>query len=501
MNRGTMGKLILAIDQGTGGTKTVLFNAEGEVVGKAAVPLLSVYPQVGFVEQDPQDLFENVLRSARQCVGEARKVDPQAPERVAAVGISNQRETFLLWDEGGNPICNAVVWQCKRSVPICERLKGTSVESEVRARTGLIIDPYFSGAKLTWLLENTPSIRDGVKSGQVYFGTVDTWILFKLTKGGSYCTDYTNASRTLLFNIHSLSWDDTLIEAFGATGLLLPEVFPCSYTFGESDFEALFPKPIPIAGMIGDSHAAAFGEGCFQPGEAKATLGTGSSILCNIGSRPSPSTHGMVTTICWATQGRIDYALEGIIVSCGATVKWLRDQLGLIVKSADTESMARSVKNNGGVFFIPAFSGMGAPHWKMDARAAIVGLTFGANRNHIARAALESVAFQIKDVIQAMQQDSDTPLSELKVDGGMAGNRLLMQLVADLLEVRVVVSGLEEVSALGAAYMAGLGIGVFDSLADLAPPPGTQTFFDPSDASGRLEEDYRVWRQMIAKHC
>jgi glycerol kinase len=496
-----MGNLILAIDQGTGGTKTVIFNAEGEVIGQAAVPLRSVYPQVGFVEQDPEDLYANVLSAVRRCLDEAKTVDPQAPGRIAAVGISNQRETFLLWDAGGNPICNAVVWQCKRSVPICERLRGTRVEAEVHARTGLIIDPYFSGAKLTWLIENTPTIRDGIKSGQVYFGTVDTWILFKLTQGRSYCTDYTNASRTLLFNIHSLSWDNILIEAFGAKGLRLPQVLPSSSAFGESDFEALLPKPVPITGMIGDSHAAAFGEGCFQPGEAKATLGTGSSILCNIGPRPSSSTHGMVTTICWATADRIDYALEGIIVTCGATIKWLRDQIGLIVKSADTESMALAVEDNGGVYLLPAFSGMGAPHWKMDAKAAIVGLTFGANRNHIARAALESVAFQIKDVIEAMGQDSGTPLSELKVDGGMTGNRLLMQLMADLLKVRVVASGLEEVSALGAAYMAGLGIGVFDSLADLAPPPGTQAVYNPSDASGRLEEDYRVWGQMIAKHC
>jgi glycerol kinase len=496
-----MGKLILAIDQGTGGTKTILFDAQGTVVGKAAAALQSVYPQVGFVEQDPQDLYENVLRSVRQCLGDASKVDPQAPERVAAVGISNQRETFLLWDGGGHPICNAVVWQCKRSVPICERLKGTSVEAEVRARTGLIIDPYFSGAKLTWLLENNPSVRKGVRSGQVYFGTVDTWILFKLTKGDSYRTDYTNAARTLLFNIHSLSWDATLIDAFDATGLRLPEALPSSHVFGASDFEGLFPKPIPIAGMIGDSHAAAFGEGCFQPGEAKATLGTGSSILCNIGPRPSASDHGMVTTICWAAEGRVDYALEGIIVTCGATIKWLRDQLGLIVKSADTESMALAVEDNGGVYLLPAFSGLGAPHWKMDARAAIAGLTFGANRNHIARAALESVAFQIKDVIEAMGQDSGTPLSELKVDGGMTGNRLLLQLIADLLKVRVVASGLEEVSALGAAYLAGLGSGVIGSLADLAPPPGTQSFYDPSGGSGRLEEDHRVWRQMIAKHC
>jgi glycerol kinase len=417
------------------------------------------------------------------------------------VGISSQRETFLLWDEEGNALCKAVVWQCKRAVPICERLKGTRVETEVRSRTGLIIDPYFSGAKLIWLLENEPLLRQRVQSGQAHFGTVDAWILFKLTGGRAYYTDYTNASRTLLFNIHSLACDDVLIEAFGAGGLRLPEPAPSAFHFGENDFEGLFPAPVPITGMIGDSHAAAFGEGCFRPGEAKATLGTGSSILCNIGPTPSTSKHGMVTTICWSTEERTDYALEGIIVSCGATVKWLRDQLGLMAHSADTESMAQSVTDNGGVYLLPAFSGMGAPHWKMDAKAAIVGLTFGSSKAHVARAALESVAFQIKDVIEAMQQDSGTPLAELKVDGGMTKNRFLMQLTADLLGVRVVASGLEEVSALGAAYMAALGSKLFKGLADLETLSRDQITFEPSGSKGRIHDDYETWRQMVDKHC
>ena len=414
-----MNHLILAIDQGTGGTKTVLFETDGGVVAKAAVPLQSHYPQVGFVEQDPGELYENVLASVRLCIDKAVQQDRNVPNRIVAAGVSNQRETFLLWDNAGTPLCRAVVWQCKRAVPICERLKGTSVEAEIRARTGLIMDPYFSGAKLAWLMENDPVAKDAVHSGQALFGTVDTWLLYRLTNGGSYFTDYTNASRTLLFNIHTLDWDEILLNAFGATGLVLPKAAPSSFLYGASDFEGLFPTPIPITGMIGDSHAAAFGEGCFHPGEAKATLGTGSSILCNIGPVPLASDHGMVTTICWSTVERIDYALEGIIVTCGATVKWLRDQLGLIASSAETESMARAVESNGGVYFIPAFSGMGAPHWKMDARASIVGLTFGSNKNHVVRAALESVAFQIKDVIVAMEKDSGISLSELKVDGGM----------------------------------------------------------------------------------
>ena len=501
MNRGTMGKLILAIDQGTGGTKTILFDDAGGVVSKAAVPLRSYYPQAGFVEQDPRELYENVLASVRGCIEAAVKDDPNAPDRIVAAGVSNQRETFLLWDESGAPLCKAVVWQCKRSVPICERLKGTSVAAEIRARTGLIIDPYFSGAKLAWLIENDPVVGEAVNCGKARFGTVDSWILYQLTGGDSYFTDYTNASRTLLFNIHTLDWDETLLDAFGAGGLVTPQAAPSSFSYGASDFDGLFPNPIPITGMIGDSHAAAFGEGCFHPGEAKATLGTGSSILCNIGQVPSASDHGMVTTLCWSTAQRIDYALEGIIVTCGATVKWLRDQLGLIVRSADTESIARSVADNGGVYLLPAFSGMGAPHWKMDAKAAIVGLTFGSSKNHIIRAALESVAFQIKDVILAMEKDSGISLSEIKLDGGMTSNRFLMQLIADLLGVKTVTIGLEEVSALGAAYMAGLEIGVFESIDDLITLHHNHRVFEPVIGAERIHEDYRTWQAMIHKHC
>jgi glycerol kinase len=496
-----MNKLILAIDQGTGGTKTVLFETDGGVVSKAAVPLQSHYPQVGFVEQDPGELYENVLASVRLCIDKAVQEDRNVLNRIVAAGISNQRETFLLWDKTGTPLCRAVVWQCKRAVPICERLKGTSVEAEIRARTGLIMDPYFSGAKLAWLMENDPVVKDAVHSGKACFGTVDTWLLYRLTDGGSYFTDYTNASRTLLFNIHTLDWDEILLNAFGAASLVTPKVAPSSFPYGASDFEGLFPTPIPITGMIGDSHAAAFGEGCFHPGEAKATLGTGSSILCNIGPVPLASDHGMVTTICWSTVERIDYALEGIIVTCGATVKWLRDQLGLIASSAETESMARAVESNGGVYFIPAFSGMGAPHWKMDARAAIVGLTFGSNKNHVVRAALESVAFQIKDVIVAMEKDSGISLSELKVDGGMTANSFLMQLIADLLGVKAVNIGLEEVSALGAAYMAGLGVGEFKSINDLSALHYSQKVFEPSEATEQIQENYVAWQAMIAKHC
>lgn len=487
---------ILAIDQGTGGTKSVVFNGRGEIVAKAFVALASSYPQPGFVEQDPHAIYANALDSARACIRNL----PEAADKIAAVGISNQRETFLLWDESGAPLTTAIVWQCKRSTALCERLKGTGLEAEVKARTGLIIDPYFSGTKLAWLIENDPAVKDAVRSGKARFGNVDAWLLYRLTKGASFFTDYTNASRTLLFNIHALDWDETLLSAFGAEGLVLPKPCPSSFDFGASDFEGLFSRPIPIYGMIGDSHAAAFGEGCFSPGEAKATLGTGSSILCNIGEKPKTSDHGMVTTICWSAQERTDYAFEGVIVTCGATIKWLRDQLGILASSEEVEAMAQSVTDNGGVYLIPAFSGLGAPHWKMGATASIVGLTLGSNKNHVARAALESVAYQIKDVIAAMEKDGGAPLSELKLDGGMTRNRFLMQLIADLLGVRIATIGLEEASALGAAYMAGLKAGVFKDIEALGALHAEKEVFEPG-AGKQVRRDYEIWRSMIIKHA
>ncbi|THB66189.1 MAG: glycerol kinase GlpK [Desulfovibrio sp.] len=496
-----MERLILAIDQGTGGTKTVLFDSQGRIAAKAAHPLPSLYPQVGFVEQDPLEIYNNVITSLRLCLDQASADTPDVLARIISAGISNQRETFLLWDDSGNPLCNAVVWQCKRSVPICEKLKGSSVEQEIRSRTGLIVDPYFSGTKLAWLMENNATVKDAVRSGKARFGTVDTWLLYKLTRGESYFTDYTNASRTLLFNIHTLTWDAILLEAFGVDPLILPQTAPSSAHFGSSDFEGLFPHPIPISGMIGDSHAAAFGQGCFSPGQAKATLGTGSSILCNIGGSPKPSGHGMVSTICWSTGDRVDHALEGIIVTCGATIQWLRDKLGLMASSADTEAMARSVDSSGGVFLIPAFSGMGAPHWKMDAKASLVGLTLGSDKNHVARAALESVAFQIKDVIMAMEEDSGVPLLELKLDGGMTSNKFLMEMITDLLGVPTVTMGMEEVSALGAAYLAGLESGMFAGLDALPSFQARATTYVPSSAAEHIRENHATWREMIHKHC
>lgn len=496
-----MSELILAIDQGTSGTKSVLFDRNAKILSRWDIESQSFFPQPGFVEQDPVELYENTLTSVNYCIYEAAKNNTDVVSRIRAIGISNQRETFLLWDKKGNPLCNAIVWQCKRSIPVCERLKGSVVEEEIKKRTGLLLDPYFSGAKLAWIIENLPKVKNAVAGGEAYFGTVDTWLLFKLTHGNSYYTDFTNAARTLLFNIHTLDWDETLIRAFGAEGIKTPMAVPSSFGFGSTDFGGTLPAPVPITGMIGDSHAAAFGDGCFHPGQAKATLGTGSSILCNTGSAPSVSEHGMVTTICWSMEDRLDYALEGIIVTCGATIKWLRDQLGLFSSNTEIETIASTLENNGGVYLIPAFSGMGAPYWKMDARASIVGLTFGVDKKHVIRAALESVAYQIKDVISSMEKDSGISLSELKVDGGMTGNHWLMQMIADLLGVRVTTIGLEEVSALGAAYMAGLEAGIFKDIKELSTLHTTAKYFDPNPEPAGLLENYEVWKSMIDKHC
>ncbi len=459
---------ILAVDQGTSGTKAIVFDRAGRLVAKATEPLASSFPSPGFVEQDPVEIYRNVLASVKACLDQFRANVSDDLTQIVTCGISNQRETFCLWEASGTPLCNAIVWQCKRSVEICDRLKNSGIEEEVAKRTGLIIDPYFSGTKLLWLCEYEPRVRKAIDAGQALFGTVDTWLLYKLTGGSSFLTDYTNASRTLFFNIDQLRWDQDLLSQFKLQGLKLPEARPSSFLYGASDFEGLLPQEIPISAMIGDSHAAAFGEGCFSPGTAKATLGTGCSILLNTGSQRIASTTGMVTTICWSTADRVDYALEGIIVTCGATINWLRDNLGLFAESRDTEAMARSVPDTNGAYLVPAFSGLGAPHWLMDLRAAIVGLTFGCDRNHIVRAALESIPYQIKDVIAAMEQDSGIPLQQLRVDGGISANRFVMQFLADLLQTQVVNIGMQDVSALGAAYMAGLQQGVFTDIDHLA---------------------------------
>jgi len=488
---------ILAIDQGTSGTKTIVFDSKGQIVSKATSELKSYFPQPGFVEQDPIEIYQSVLDSVKICLKKFSEDPSRKLKDITACGISNQRETLVLWDKKGNPLCSAVVWQCKRSVEICNRLKNSELEDEVNSRTGLIIDPYFSGTKLIWLYENDSRIKNAIDAGDAYFGTVDAWLLFKLTEGKSYATDYTNACRTLFFNINDLKWDKYLLDNFNFQKLNLPQAEPSSHLYGRSDFEGLLPDGIDISAMIGDSHAAAFGEGCFSSGTAKATLGTGSSILLNIGSKPVKSKSAMVSTICWSTSDRVDYALEGIIVTCGATINWLRDRLGLFAESRQTQDIALSVEDNNGVYLVPAFSGLGAPHWKMDLKAAILGLTFGCDKNHIVRAALESIPYQIKDVITAMEVDSGIKLKELKVDGGITANQFVMQFLTDLLKTNVVNIGIEDVSALGAAYMAGLQKGIFQSIEQLKNINVTTKQFSPGADSEKVYCFYEGWQKAV----
>ncbi|KAA5540886.1 FGGY family carbohydrate kinase [Adhaeribacter rhizoryzae] len=487
---------ILAIDQGTSSTKSLVFDAEGKVVARGSEPLRTLYSEGGHVEQQPEEIYQNVLQSVTQCLAEFTSKGEDL-KNIQAIGISNQRETFVVWDETGTPLYNAVVWQCKRSISICERLSQEGLNETVRQKTGLIIDPYFSGTKLIWLYENIVPVREAIDAGKAYFGTIDTWLLYKLTNGKSYLTDYTNASRTLFFNLHDLSWDQGLLAQFGLFRLNLPEPKPSAAFFGETDFGGLLPEPVNITGIIGDSHAAAFGEGCFVPGTAKATMGTGSSIMMNIGDSPKPSGRGMITTICWSTEARVDYALEGVIVTCGATIEWLKNELGLLTDSRQTEAMAQAVPDNNGVYLVPAFSGLGAPHWDMSRKASITGLTFDCNKNHIVRAALESIPYQIKDVIQAMELDAGIDLAALMVDGGITANNFVVQFLADLLEKPVVKIGMPEVSALGAAYLAGLKEGIFQNIQHLKTLNAIKTQVNPGEKQPQVEKYYLGWQKAV----
>ncbi|GAA4394912.1 glycerol kinase GlpK [Nibrella viscosa] len=489
---------ILAIDQGTSSTKTLIFDAGGQVVARTSEPLKTHYYGDGYVEQDPEAIYQNVLTSVGKCL-DAFTAEGGNLSDILTCGISNQRETFIIWDADGKPLYNAVVWQCKRSISICERLKAGGLEPPVRAKTGLFIDPYFSGTKLMWLAENVHAVREAIHDGNAYFGTVDTWLLYKFTNGAEYATDYTNASRTLFFNLQTLRWDEELLALFGLSGLNLPQPKPSSAHFGTSQFNGLFDHLVPITAMIGDSHAAAFGEGCFEPGTAKATLGTGCSILMNIGPDPKESGHGLISTICWSTEDRTDYALEGVIVTCGATMEWLKNELGLFQNSRDTEAMALAVPDNGGVYLIPAFSGLGAPHWQMDRKASISGLTFGTTKNHLVRAALESIPFQLKDVLVAMEQDTGIPLAELMVNGGLTSNRFVLQLIADLLGTPVINKDMPDVSAKGAAYLAGLKAGIFTDLAHVSRLETQKSVVSPNPDNALITESYAGWQSAIAK--
>lgn len=493
--------MILAIDQGTSSTKTLIFDADGHVVARASEPLKTHYYGDGYVEQDPEEIYRNVLTSVGKCLGDFAATGGNRHE-VAVAGISNQRETFIVWNEAGEPLHNAIVWQCKRSIAICERLKAQGLEPMVREKTGLFIDPYFSGTKLIWLAENVPAVQEAIQAGNAYFGTVDTWLLYKLTHRASYFTDYTNASRTMFFNLKTLSWDTELLAVFGLSGLNLPEPKPSAAFYGESNVNGLFDHSLRLTAMIGDSHAAAFGEGCFSMGKAKATLGTGCSIMMNSGSEPTQSSHGMVSTICWsmedpAGQCVVDYALEGVIVTCGATIEWLKNTLELIAESRETEALALSVADNGGVYLVPAFSGLGAPYWQMDRKASISGLTFSSTKAHLVRAALESIPYQIKDILVAMEQDTGIPLAELAVNGGLTANGFVLQFLADLLGTSVVNKGMPDVSAQGAAWLAGLKAGIFKSIDYLKTLDTQRNLVAPGPGIDKVLAGYEGWQRAI----
>ncbi|MDR5760802.1 FGGY family carbohydrate kinase [Caballeronia sp. LZ035] len=482
-------KTILAIDQGTSGTKALIFDNEGHVHARGFAPVACDTPRTGFVEQDANALYDSVLKAVRQCLSDYEG-------EIAGIGISNQRETVVLWDRQGEPIVPAVSWQCQRSLGICERMKGDGLAPLIAQKTGLLIDPYFSGTKLVWLNENDERVRARIAAGEAFFGTVDSWLLYRLTKGAAYRTDYTNASRTMLLNLGALEWDRELVALFGLEGLRLPELRPSASDFGSTDFDGLLDQPLPILAMIGDSHAAAVGEGCLRPGVAKATMGTGSSIMMNVGAKAHEPEHGLVSTLCFAIGERVDYALEGIVISAGSTPAFLKEKLHLFDDFAHAEQ-AFADYDNGGVFLIPAFSGIGCPHWKYPGGAQIVGLNFSTSWQHVARAAYESIVYQIKDVITVMEQAADVPLAELYLDGGLTQRPFLLQYLSDTLDRPVSTLAVSEISAAGAAALAGCQAGLAESLDAYQARRVVARRVEPGSGVAAAADNHAQWLRWI----
>jgi glycerol kinase len=486
---------ILSLDQGTTSSRSILFGRDGRAIARAQLEFPQILPSPGHVEHDPEAIWQSQLGTAKRVLEEAKI----AAKDVAAIGITNQRETTVLWEKAtGRPVANAIVWQSRISAPICERLKAAGHEPLFRERTGLLLDPYFSGTKIAHLLESTPSLRERAERGEILFGTVDSILIWRLTGGKRHVTDVSNASRTLLLNIHTLEWDDELLKLLGVPRAMLPEVRPSSEVYGETD-EALFGGKIPIAGDAGDQQAATFGQACFEPGSAKNTYGTGCFMLLNIGDKPRASEHKLLTTVGWQVGGKTTYCLEGAVFIAGAVVQWLRDGLGVIKSSVDVEKLAASVPSSDGVVVVPAFVGLGAPHWDPYARGAIFGLTRGTTAAHIARAAVESMAFQSKDLLEAMRADAQLPLAMLKVDGGASVNNGLMQFQADILNATVRRPVVAETTALGAAYLAGLAVGYWKDLADVARNWALDREFKPAMDAKLRDERYGQWQEAVKR--
>ncbi len=478
---------ILALDQGTTSSRAIVFDHDGAIRAVAQKEFTQIFPAAGWVEHDPQEIWASQIGVAVEALGRARV----RPQDIAAIGITNQRETTIVWDrETGQPVHHAIVWQDRRTADYCERLKTEGAGEAIQAKTGLLIDAYFSASKIRWILDNVPGARARADAGRLAFGTVDTWLVWKLTSHRQHVTDVSNASRTMLFNIHTLQWDDELLRLFAIPASMLPEVRSSSEVYGEVS-TTLGIESVPIAGMAGDQQAALFGQMCRTPGMSKNTYGTGCFLLQNIGTIPTRSHQQLVTTVAWQIGGRTAYALEGSVFIGGAVVQWIRDGLGLIRTAADIEPLAAGVSDNGGVYLVPAFAGLGAPHWDPYARGTIVGITRGTTSGHIARAALESIAYQVADLLDAMAADAGIALTELRVDGGAATNNTLMQFQSDLLGVPVVRPAVTETTALGAAYLAGLAVGFWSSLEVITGQWRVDRRFEPEmprAAAGALRE-------------
>ncbi len=489
-------KYIITIDQSTSASKVLLFDKQAKLIKRLSFPHQQYYPQPGFVEHDAEEIWQNTLTALERVISEAEiKITD-----IAGIAITNQRETAMIWDKKtGKPVANAVVWQCLRGTEFCNILKEKGYGKTIMAKTGLIIDPYFSASKLKWIMDHISGLKKRAAKGNLLLGTMDSWLLWKLTNGKVHATDYSNASRTLLFNIHTLEWDKELIELFDLKELIFPEVKFSDSIFGYTDPGVIFDAPLPIAGLIGDSHGALFGQKCFEPGMGKATYGTGSSIMMNIGTNPLPPPNGLVTSIGFGCNKQIQYVFEGNIHCTGDTLNWLKDELKLISDVSEAEPLATSVTNNNGVYLVPAFVGLGAPYWDNNARASITGMPRNTTKAHIVRAALESIAYQVKDLVDLMGSQGKISLKDLNVDGGPTRNNFLMQFQADMIRGNVIRSGIEEISALGATLLAGLAFGFWKNLEEIKNFKKMDRTFNPEMPASETEELYAGWKKAVAR--
>ncbi|MBQ7421600.1 MAG: glycerol kinase GlpK [Prevotella sp.] len=488
-------KYTIAIDQSTSATKALLFDEQSKLIDRSSVVHQQYYPQAGWVEHDAEEIYQNTVEAIRSLVSPYNSADNEF-----SLAITNQRETVVVWErKTGKPVSRAVVWQCMRGAAICNELKTAGYGDMVKAKSGLLIDPYFAGSGAKWILDNVQGARDAAEKGELCFGTIDSWLIFRLTEGREHLTDYTNASRTLLYNIHTLDWDDDLLRMLTIPRTMMPKPLPCDALFGETTVEGLFKQPIQIAGVLGDSHGALAGQMCYEAGYGKATYGTGSSVMVNIGEKAAEAPAGLVTSIGFAANGKVFYAFEGNIHCTGATIQWLKNQLQLIHDASEIEAIATSVSDNGGVYFVPAFSGLGAPWWNDGVKAAVSGLTLASTKAHVCRAVLESIAYQVADLIGAMTQSAGIRLQEVRVDGGPTKNLFLMQFQSDMLQVPVVRSEVEDASAFGALVMNGFALGRWSSFEEAARIWTAEAPISPKKTAAQMAPLYDGWRKAVGQ--